>query len=270
VWSADEFDYELGMTPTLTHRPAPVTADRGERIAAYAIAVHRDGRKEIEVMSAADVEKVRQVSRAKDSGPWRDWTDRMYEKTVGRLIFKRLPLDPGDQRVARLAIDAEEIGAEESARMLYGPGGATFREIEAPKGSPQGAADGGPEASADTTQQAAVGEAGSGDEPGTDGTPAAAPGPEPHAPPAQGFQIPPAVLDEAGAHKVKHNDPKSGWNGRTISDIAADQQYGAAWLTWACGSDGDLFLSPDTVAAVRLFVEHRLPAIWALVIGGQP
>jgi hypothetical protein len=144
-----------------------------------------------------------------------------------------------------------------------------------PTHSPQGAADGGPGASADTTQQAAVGEAGSGDEPGADGTPAAAPGParrsrkktaEPEAPPAQeGFQIPAAVLDEAGATAVVHNDPKSGWNGRTISDIAKDQEYGAAWLTWAAGSDGDLFLSAETVAAVRLYVEHRLPDLWAQV-----
>lgn len=314
VRAKDEFTYSLGSDPRVDHKPAPINSDRGELVAAYAIGRHRDGRRVIEVYEADKVAAAKGV--AQTDRVWKQWPEQMWEKTVGKRLFQKLPLDPADKRVASLVVDAEEIGPAAAAAMLYGPGGSTFaaREItqdssgegavshgsaadasvrdatvgapgdqaagteapvSQPTDSPQGAADGGPGASADTTQQAAVGEAGSGDEPGADGTPAAAPGParrsrkktaEPEAPPAQeGFQIPAAVLDEAGATAVVHNDPKSGWNGRTISDIAKDQEYGAAWLTWAAGSDGDLFLSAETVAAVRLYVEHRLPDLWAQV-----
>ena len=72
----------------------------------------------IEVMTRADVERVRQTSRAKDSGPWVEWWDRMAEKTVGRRLFKRLPL-AGDVRVARL-VNAEELDAPDAAELVYG------------------------------------------------------------------------------------------------------------------------------------------------------
>ena len=39
----------------------------------------------------ADVEKVRQSSKAKDTGPWASWWDEMARKTVIRRIAKRLP-----------------------------------------------------------------------------------------------------------------------------------------------------------------------------------
>lgn len=268
VYEADEFNYELGLNIGLSHKPAPVTADRGKPIAAYAIAAGREGRRELEVMTVDEIEKVRNVSRAKNSGPWKDWWDRMAEKTVARRLIPKLALDPGDKRVAGLMVDAQEIGPERSQELLYGPGGSTFaaREIEQGEDSQQGAADGGPEASADPA--GGSGGSSTGDEPTTDGAPAAVPGAEPPAPPASGFQIPEQVLDAAAAHVVVHTDPKSGWNGRTLASIAEDQEYGAKWLAWAAGPDGDLFLDEATVSAVRLLVEHRHPDIWAQVIGG--
>ena len=296
VYEADEFTYELGLNIGLSHKPAPVTADRGKPIAAYAIAIGRahNGR-ELEVMTVDEIEKVRSVSRAKNSGPWKDWWDRMAEKTVARRLIPKLALDPGDRRMSGLMVDAEDLGPAGSEALLYGPGGQAFaaREItqdssgegdashgsaapasarDATAGEPddqdpalaapspdpaphpsQGATDGG-------SQEPPVGQQAAADSSGT----------EPPAPPAvPGFPVPEQVLDAAAAHVVVHTDPKSGWNGRTLASIAEDQEYGAAWLAWAAGPDGDLYLDEATVSAVRLLVEHRHPDIWAQVVGGE-
>lgn len=127
VYEHDDFEHTLGLDETIRHVPARAGAARGDLFAAYAVATHRDGRREIEVMYREDVEKVRNVSRAKSSGPWRDWPERMWEKTAGRRLFAKLPLDPADRRVASLL--SSEPG--ESARLLYGPQAATGLPVAA-------------------------------------------------------------------------------------------------------------------------------------------
>lgn len=89
VYSNDLFDYSLGDDDRLTHKPA--TGERGEPVAAYAIAWLKDGSRYCEVMSKDQIEKVRNVSRAKNNGPWRDWWDEMARKTVFRRLAKWLP-----------------------------------------------------------------------------------------------------------------------------------------------------------------------------------
>lgn len=90
VYANDKFHYVLGDDEKIEHTPS-LTGDRGEVIAAYAIAHTKDGATYREVMSRADIEKVRKVSRAKDDGPWVDWWDEMARKTVFRRLAKRLP-----------------------------------------------------------------------------------------------------------------------------------------------------------------------------------
>ena len=63
VYSSDDFDYELGLDPTVRHRPARTGADRGELVAAYAICRHRDGRRLVEVMERDEVMRAKAVSR---------------------------------------------------------------------------------------------------------------------------------------------------------------------------------------------------------------
>lgn len=67
--------------------------DRGQPIGAYAIARLKDGSVMAEVMSKAEIEKVRAVSRAKGTGPWVQWWDQMARKTVLRRLSKYLPMD---------------------------------------------------------------------------------------------------------------------------------------------------------------------------------
>ena len=89
VYSNDEFEYELGDSERITHKPR--LEDRGQPIAVYAIARGRDGGVYREVMSVAEVRKVQSVSRSRDSGPWSSWWDEMARKTVVRRLAKYLP-----------------------------------------------------------------------------------------------------------------------------------------------------------------------------------
>lgn len=75
----------------LTHRPAFVDGD--EVVKVYAFAKLNSGELVVEVMSRADVEKIRNtVQSAKyDSSPWVKWFDRMALKTVIHRLARRLP-----------------------------------------------------------------------------------------------------------------------------------------------------------------------------------
>lgn len=90
VYDKDHFEYELGDYEAIKHKPF-LGAERGKAIAVYAVARTKDGGIYREVMSVAEVEKVRMASRAKDGGPWSQWWDEMARKTVIRRIAKRLP-----------------------------------------------------------------------------------------------------------------------------------------------------------------------------------
>ncbi len=121
IYGNDDFDYELGLEPTIRHKPARLGTERGAAIGAYAVAAHKDGRKLVEVLTADEIAKVRSVSRSKDRGPWADWTDEMWKKTAGRRLFKRLPL--GDSDLIDRVIAASDDPAA-SAALMYGPNGA--------------------------------------------------------------------------------------------------------------------------------------------------
>lgn len=90
AYENDEFRYELGDDERIIHRPN-LGGNRGQAIAAYAIAKTKDGATYREVMSLDQIEQVRNVSRAKDNGPWSQWWDEMARKTVLRRLMKRLP-----------------------------------------------------------------------------------------------------------------------------------------------------------------------------------
>ncbi|EJB02935.1 recombinase, phage RecT family [Rhizobium leguminosarum bv. trifolii WSM597] len=57
----------------------------------YAQVVMKAGGCFVDTMRSTDIEKVRQSSKNKDSGPWADWWEEMAFKTVFRHLSKRLP-----------------------------------------------------------------------------------------------------------------------------------------------------------------------------------
>jgi recombination protein RecT len=90
VYSNDTFNYTLGDEERIEHRPHLGT-DRGKPVLVYAVATLKDGGKQRAIMTVAEIERVRAVSRAKDGGPWTTWWDEMAKKTVIRRLAKYLP-----------------------------------------------------------------------------------------------------------------------------------------------------------------------------------
>jgi recombination protein RecT len=91
VYAKDAFEYELGDDPFIKHKPS-LEADPGPVIAAYSVAVLKTGEKSREVMTVAQIERVRARSKAKDSGPWVDHYSEMCRKTVAKRHSKVLPM----------------------------------------------------------------------------------------------------------------------------------------------------------------------------------
>lgn len=89
VHEKDEFEYWIDEHGEhIKHIPI---SDEGKPIKAYAVAVLKGGGTMIKVMSHADIEKRRAVSKAKDGPMWREWWDEAAMKTVLRNLAKRLP-----------------------------------------------------------------------------------------------------------------------------------------------------------------------------------
>lgn len=102
------FKYSLGDDEKIEHIPYIGDEDRGEVALAYCIAKLKDGTVVREVMTRADIEKVRRTSKSgaateKDVkwkkaekvgdpiGIWKDWYEEMARKTVFRRAAKWLP-----------------------------------------------------------------------------------------------------------------------------------------------------------------------------------
>ena len=113
VYQRDQFDYALGDDERIMHKPH-LGEDRGQPIAVYAIARTKDGAIYREVMSVAEVEKIRRSSRAADAGPWVNHWGEMSRKTVIKRLAKRLPSSADLDQV--IASDNEAAGfASEAA-----------------------------------------------------------------------------------------------------------------------------------------------------------
>ncbi|WP_337049993.1 recombinase RecT [Serratia fonticola] len=92
VYMGDKFDYWVDEHGEhIEHRP--VFEDRGEIRLVYAFAKLTSGELMVEVMTRADVERVRDTvgSADKATSPWKKWFDRMALKTVLHRLARRLP-----------------------------------------------------------------------------------------------------------------------------------------------------------------------------------
>ena len=91
VYKNDKFRYWIDADGAhLEHEP-DFFGDRGEKIGAYSLVKFKDDTISMEVMRMSDIEKVKNSSKSSKSGPWVDWADEMWKKTVLRRHSKRLP-----------------------------------------------------------------------------------------------------------------------------------------------------------------------------------
>lgn len=107
VHKNDIFEYSLGTDVSINHKPA--IKDRGEIIASYAVAVLKDGRKQIELIDREELDYIREKSdsyksykegKAKQS-PWVDWHGEQCRKTVIKRMFKYLPKTKDYARISQ-------------------------------------------------------------------------------------------------------------------------------------------------------------------------
>jgi recombination protein RecT len=106
VHDADEFSIELGSEPRVVHRPS-LDEDRGPIVGAYAVAHLANGAIDVEWMGITVLERIREASASKNSGPYQQWGDEMYRKAPIRRLCKRLPLGDDFYRAASVDEAAE-------------------------------------------------------------------------------------------------------------------------------------------------------------------
>lgn len=95
VYEGDRFECRLGLDPHIEHEPDWNNPNRSNPEAlrfVYSVAKLKDGGIQFDVMSRAEIEAVRQRSKAKDKGPWVSDFTAMALKTVVRRLFKFLPV----------------------------------------------------------------------------------------------------------------------------------------------------------------------------------
>lgn len=235
VRQADQFDY-TDEPPAITHRKA--RENRGPVVFAYAVAVHRDGRREQAVLTADEIQKRR--AKAQTQGVWNEWEDEQAAKTAGKYLASRIGLAPSD-RVQRLL----DVDTRDAADVLYN--------------RPQLA--GSPPPPADPPAPSR----------GGDGQPSGADESPPFVPAAGGdewlpedavFEDEPSPQPLAGAEFAaefvppngKYSKPPEG--PKTLAEI---HESNPGWLKWALKTVTD---PPAYREALELFAEAFAPDLW--------
>lgn len=116
VRDGDDFSYQLGLRPDIHHVPSPEAGRDTKPITfVYAVATLRGGGYQFEVMSRAEVEKVRSTSASykykKEKSIWGTHFEDMAKKTVIRRLFKYLPVSIEAMQVSN--VDAKREAGEE-------------------------------------------------------------------------------------------------------------------------------------------------------------
>jgi recombination protein RecT len=92
VYEGDDFEVVYGTEDRIVHVPQLETIDPTKITHVYAVAKFRDGRVRFEVMTKADIDRIRARARGSNFGPWVTDYAEMARKTVVRRLIKTLPL----------------------------------------------------------------------------------------------------------------------------------------------------------------------------------
>jgi recombination protein RecT len=131
VYEGEKFEVYEGDEDRIVHVRDVDAPGNAKPRAVYAIATLKDGNREREVMSWAQIEQVRASSTSPKKGPWVTWTEEMARKTVLRRLAKRLPsLDDDTRRVIERVDDLYDFGKPAEAAPALPP--AQEQQPEAP------------------------------------------------------------------------------------------------------------------------------------------
>jgi recombination protein RecT len=116
VREGDEFEFEHGIVPKFRHKPCASDVSDSKVTHAWAMARFRDGAHQLVVMTRAEVDQIRGMSRAGKYGPWQDHYGEMAKKTALRRLCKYLPLTVDVEEAisnadrAEVSLDFGDIG----------------------------------------------------------------------------------------------------------------------------------------------------------------
>lgn len=134
VYKGEKFAVVLGDEPRIEHERNLDLVDAAPPIAVYAVALLKSGEKQREVLTAKQVESIRNVNRDWAKGPWGGpFASEMWRKSAIRRLYKRLPSSTdrdGDDRFGRAvervespAIDGEAADITDQPAAPAAPAG---------------------------------------------------------------------------------------------------------------------------------------------------
>jgi recombination protein RecT len=108
VYEGDSLKVTFGTEENITHEPS-LSADRGDEkiVAAYCVIRMKEGGFIHEIMSRAEIDRIRAVSKQPNSPLWTQFYSQAALKTVVKRALRRLPLALAKDALAR-AIEVEE------------------------------------------------------------------------------------------------------------------------------------------------------------------
>lgn len=137
VYEKDVFEYELGDEPRLTHKPPKLGTARGKMIGAYAVFRKGNDILHREIMDAAQVEKVRGISKQPDGMMWTKFPEEGWRKSVVHRGSKTVPCSDALRQVMERDHDNFTVSApkpaieipQEAAPLVALPASTLVQEI---------------------------------------------------------------------------------------------------------------------------------------------
>lgn len=267
VYANDEFRHAvIDGEETIFHAPVRPGDDRGELIAAYAIAKHRDGRRMQVVLHPDDIAKRR--ASASTQNVWQNHPAAMWEKSAGRDLFAQLGFGELDERVTRI-LEATATDPAEASRLIYGPPRTETPATLTPAGTdaqltertttspppPAEQSDVGVVQQATTAASPAVVAPGSEPEPSLDDEQSSAF----EAPASAGVENDPVVA--AAREASQFEIPNGQHKGLALSELQAKGEKGTTWLRWALRK-GDSLEPLEYRTAVWSFARVYTPELY--------
>lgn len=137
VCANDKFSYRYGLDETIEHVPAE--GQRGELTHVYAVAKLKDGGVQLEVLTRAQIEEIRNASQGyktavrfnRTDSPWIAHFTEMARKTAIRRLFKYLPVSIEIQRAVTLDEAGEGGISQDNGYVIEGVSSQIENEQEA-------------------------------------------------------------------------------------------------------------------------------------------
>jgi recombination protein RecT len=136
VREKDKFAYRYGTDEFIEHVPAG--GERGELTHVYAVARLKDGGVQFEVLTRAEIERIRDASQGykmavkfnRTDSPWVTHFTEMAKKTAIRRLFKYLPVSIELQRAVALDEAGEEGFSQDNAFVIEGVASSVQEESD--------------------------------------------------------------------------------------------------------------------------------------------